>query len=137
MRNQLIGSAEGLRVTGIPNRRLLRTTAAVRALEETDGTATAWDLERLLWDLDDETGVHPEDLFDLAAEQGRQVRILAPQDGRLSTFDVEFDKPAPAHDEAEDKPVLAHDDAEDKPVTAHDDAEDKPVTAHDDAEDKA
>lgn len=137
VRNQLIGSAEGLRVTGIPNRRLLRTTAAVRALEETDGTATAWDLERLLWDLDDETGVHPEDLFDLAAEQGRQVRILAPQDGRLSTFDVEFDKPAPAHDEAEDKPVLAHDDAEDKPVTAHDDAEDKPVTAHDDAEDKA
>ncbi len=102
LRRRLAGGAEGLVVTGIPNRRLLRTTAAVRALEDTDGTATGWDLERLLWDLDDEAGAHPEELFDLAAEQGRRLRALVPPDGRLDTFDAVFGTPVPAHDDAED-----------------------------------
>ncbi|MFD0370484.1 amino acid adenylation domain-containing protein [Streptomyces sp. NPDC127114] len=103
LRQRLDAGPEGLLVTGVPNRRLLRTTAAVRALEETDGTATAWDLERLLWDLDDEAGVHPEQMYDLAAALGRPVRVLVPQDGRLDTFDVAFGSPVPAHDDAEDK----------------------------------
>ncbi|WP_164986374.1 non-ribosomal peptide synthetase [Streptomyces roseicoloratus] len=103
LRKRLTAGTGGLAVTGIPNRRLLRTAAAVRALEETDGTATAWDLERLLWDLDEEAGIHPEEMFDLAAAHGRPVRVLVPQDGRLSTFDVEFGSPVPAHDDAEDK----------------------------------
>ncbi|GAA0477263.1 hypothetical protein GCM10010361_47170 [Streptomyces olivaceiscleroticus] len=103
LRERLAGSADGLVVTGIPNRRLLRTSAAVRALEEIDGTATAWDLDRLLWDLDDTAGAHPEELFRLAAEEGRQVRALVPRDGRLDTFDAVFGTPGHAHDDAEDK----------------------------------
>ncbi|MFC9589042.1 amino acid adenylation domain-containing protein [Streptomyces sp. NPDC056944] len=103
VRRRLAGSAEGLVVTGIPNRRLLRTTAAVRALKEADGAATGWDLERLLWDLDDEAGAHPEELFDLAAEQGRRLRALVPADGRLDTFDAVFSTPVPAHDDTEDE----------------------------------
>ena len=103
LRKQLADHAGDLVVTGIPNRRLLRATAAVQALEESDPAATAWDLERLLWDLDETAGAHPEELFHLAADEERQVRALVPQDGRLDTFDAVFDRILPAHDDAEDK----------------------------------
>ncbi|MEV7570941.1 amino acid adenylation domain-containing protein [Streptomyces tanashiensis] len=103
VRRRLADGTEDLVVTGIPNRRLLRTAAAVRALEETDGAATGWDLERLLWELDEEAGARPEELFGLAAEHGRQLRALVPQDGRLDTFDAVFSTPVPAHDDAEDE----------------------------------
>ncbi|CAM5243047.1 amino acid adenylation domain-containing protein [Streptomyces tanashiensis] len=103
VRRRLADDTEDLVVTGIPNRRLPRTAAAVRALEESDGAATGWDLERLLWELDEEAGARPEELFDLAAEHGRQLRALVPQDGRLDTFDAVFSTPVPAHDDAEDE----------------------------------
>jgi len=86
----LAAEPAGLAVTGIVNRRLTRPGAAVRQLAELPGTATAWDLERLLWEADTEAGIHPEELHRLAAAAGRMVRLVVPPDGRLDRFDAVF-----------------------------------------------
>ncbi len=99
LRAQLASSRDGLRVTSIPNRRLTRVTSAVRALEALDATATAWDLDRRLWERDEDEGVHPEELHVLAAAAGLDVRTLVPRGGRLDTFDAVFTKPAEATDD--------------------------------------
>ncbi|MFI5778753.1 amino acid adenylation domain-containing protein [Nocardia sp. NPDC051570] len=89
LRRRLDEDPKGLRVSGIPNRRLTRAGAVVGILDRIDGRATAWDVERELWDADAD-GIHPEDVHDLAAELGRPVRLLVAQDGRLDRFDAAF-----------------------------------------------
>ncbi|MEV6805178.1 D-alanine--poly(phosphoribitol) ligase subunit DltA [Streptomyces sp. NPDC051132] len=96
LRERLAADTGPLTVTGIPNQRLTRTAAAVRALAAIDGDATVWDLERVLWDVDDSGGVHPEDVIALAARTGRSVRTLVGQDGRLDLFDAVFTPDAPS-----------------------------------------
>ena len=81
-------------VTGVPNRRLVRHAAAVRLLDGMQDEATVWDLERLLWEVDDESAPHPEDLVDAAGRAGRAVRLAVPADGSLHTVEARF---APAH----------------------------------------
>ena len=56
------------------------------------GNATAWELERLLWEADTESGLHPEELHELADATGRSVRLLVPPDGRLDHFDAVFER---------------------------------------------
>ncbi|MFD3542270.1 amino acid adenylation domain-containing protein [Streptomyces sp. NPDC058662] len=96
LRGRLAEEGGPLTVTGIPNQRLARPTAAVRALAALDGNATAWDLERVLWEVDEEAGVHPEDIVALAARSDRTVRTLVGRDGRLDLFDAVFAPAAPA-----------------------------------------
>ncbi|MDQ3404013.1 MAG: amino acid adenylation domain-containing protein [Actinomycetota bacterium] len=90
VRRILQDDSTGLRVSDIPNRRLIHTTAAVSTLGDADGNATAWDIHRLLWDVDTEDGVHPEDVVALAERTGRRVRLLVREDGRLDRFDAVF-----------------------------------------------
>ena len=52
--------------------------------------ATAWDLDRRLWELDDGAAVHPEDLLGLASSVGRDARVIVPWNGRLDAFDAVF-----------------------------------------------
>ncbi|MFG2292418.1 amino acid adenylation domain-containing protein [Streptomyces sp. NPDC048603] len=82
-------------VTGIPNRRLARPAAAVGAIASLADEETAWDLDRLLWEVDEGAAVHPEDLYAWADAAGRSLRALVPADGRLDAFDAVFG-PAPA-----------------------------------------
>ena len=77
-------------VTGIPNRRLAYPSAAVRELAALPDGATAWELQRVLWEADTDTGVHPEEVQDIAGKFNRPVRLLVPADGSLSTFDALF-----------------------------------------------
>lgn len=79
-----------LHVTGIPNQRLSRITNTIRALETMDPAATVWDLDRALWDAEERPSAHPEEVAALAAELGRQVRLLVPSNGQLDTFDAVF-----------------------------------------------
>ncbi|GAA3708023.1 amino acid adenylation domain-containing protein [Streptomyces tremellae] len=107
VRARLASGDDGLQVTGLPNRRLTQVSSAVRALAELDGAATAWDLDRVLWELDQDPGVHPEELHGLAAEAGLEVRTLVGRAGRLDTFDAVFTRPAGSQDSQ------THDDRED------------------------
>jgi natural product biosynthesis luciferase-like monooxygenase protein/amino acid adenylation domain-containing protein len=77
-------------VTGVPNRRLVRHAAAVRLLDGLPGEATVWDLDRLLWDVEEESVPHPEDLVRAAERAGRAVRLAVPADGSLHTTDAHF-----------------------------------------------
>ncbi|WNV87748.1 non-ribosomal peptide synthetase [Umezawaea sp. Da 62-37] len=77
-------------VTGVPNRRLARHAAAVDLLDGLPDTATVWDLERLLWEVDEETAPHPEDLVDAAGRAGRAVSLVVPADGSLRTTAAHF-----------------------------------------------
>ncbi|MGW4492361.1 amino acid adenylation domain-containing protein [Streptomyces sp. NPDC004376] len=79
-------------VRGIPNKRLARALAASRLLGEVGEETTLWELERLLWELDETTDTHPEEVAALATRLGRNVRLLVPQNGRLDHFDAFFDK---------------------------------------------
>ncbi|WP_441249244.1 amino acid adenylation domain-containing protein [Kitasatospora sp. McL0602] len=91
LRKLLAAEPGSLTVTGLSNARLLRNSAAVRALAESEGRTTAWELERLLWEVDESAGVHPEEMYELAAEAERQVYVTVAPDGRLDTFDVAFE----------------------------------------------
>ncbi|WP_217146441.1 hypothetical protein, partial [Streptomyces sp. AC627_RSS907] len=69
LRGHLARAGGPVLVTGIPNRRLVRTAAAVRVLADAADAGeatTAWDVERALWELtadtaDADAGAHPED----------------------------------------------------------------------------
>jgi hypothetical protein len=87
---RLTGTAGPVLVTGIPNRRLLRFARASQLLREMPCKATAWDLDRLLWEVDESAAVHPEDLFAVASSVGREVRVIVPTHGRLDSFDAVF-----------------------------------------------
>ncbi|MET9613650.1 amino acid adenylation domain-containing protein [Kitasatospora indigofera] len=90
LRKLLESDPAGITLTGVPNARLVRTAAAVKALAEAAGSTTAWELERLLWEVDGSGGLHPEDAFELAGPTGRRVTVSVPRDGRLDTFDAVF-----------------------------------------------
>jgi hypothetical protein len=88
-----------LLVTGIPNRRLVRPLALAELLEEAEQELTVWDLERRLWErCDEEAAVDPEDVAELAARLGRRVRLLAPEDGLMATFDAWFEEEGDGRD---------------------------------------
>lgn len=86
----LLSDPEGLVLTGIPNRRLMPSVAAAAELSALQDEATAWHLHRLLWQVDLDAGVHPEDLHRLAVAAGRNFRTVVATDGRLNTFDAVF-----------------------------------------------
>ncbi|MFF5718995.1 amino acid adenylation domain-containing protein [Streptomyces buecherae] len=98
LRGHLARAGGPVLVTGIPNRRLVGTAAAVRVLADAADAGeatTAWDVERALWELtadtaDADAGAHPEDVWELAARTGHTVRLLVPEDGRLDRFDALF-----------------------------------------------
>jgi natural product biosynthesis luciferase-like monooxygenase protein/amino acid adenylation domain-containing protein len=79
-----------LLVTGIPNRRLSRPARAFQLLRDLPCKATAWDLDRLLWEIDEGAAVHPEDVITMASSVGREARVIVPSDGRLDSFDAIF-----------------------------------------------
>ncbi|MEV7214669.1 amino acid adenylation domain-containing protein [Kitasatospora cineracea] len=99
LRDRLAADPGRLLVTGVPNRRLTRVTAAVRALADAPADATAWDLDRTLWSVDEDAAVHPEDLHALAEATGHRLTTRVRPDGRLDTFDALF-TPADTEDEA-------------------------------------
>ncbi|MFF2142320.1 amino acid adenylation domain-containing protein [Kitasatospora sp. NPDC058190] len=90
LRDRLVAEPGERLVTGIPNRRLVRVAAAVRALADAPGEATAWDLDRQLWSVDEEAAVHPEDLVEIAEATGHRLATRVRPDGRLDTFDAVF-----------------------------------------------
>jgi hypothetical protein len=79
-----------LTVTGVPDRRRRRPLALLRLLEAGGPTATAWDLERTLWELDDDRAIDPEVLVELGARLGRRVDLPVSAHGRPDEFDVTF-----------------------------------------------
>jgi ubiquinone/menaquinone biosynthesis C-methylase UbiE len=87
---RLARNTQPLLVTGIPSRRLLRITRASQLVRELPHKATAWDLDRMLWELDDSAAVHPEDLLGMASSVGHKARVLVPWNGRLESFDAVF-----------------------------------------------
>ncbi|AJE80497.1 amino acid adenylation domain-containing protein [Streptomyces albus] len=97
LRTRLAAASGPLLVRGIPNSRLAPLTAAAGALAELDEAATAWDLDRLLWEREHEAGLNPEDLHTLAAQYAMTVRTLVPDHGHLDTFDAHFTPATPAH----------------------------------------
>jgi SAM-dependent methyltransferase len=90
LRLRLARTPTALLVTGIPNRRLSRLARATELLRDMPCKATAWDLDRLLWEVDEAAAVHPEDLLAMAASVGREARVIVPHDGRLDSFDAIF-----------------------------------------------
>ncbi|MEU5366932.1 amino acid adenylation domain-containing protein [Streptomyces sp. NPDC005925] len=81
-----------LTVTALPDRRLVRPLAALALLRGEQGDRqTAWDLEKALWEVPDETAPHPEDLAELGERHGRAVRLTPPESGRTGAFDAIFE----------------------------------------------
>lgn len=75
-------------VTGVPNRRLSEPLAALALLDAAhDPGVTAGDLQRSLWEHDDE-GIDPEELFLMGEGQGRPVRLTPAVGG---VFDAVFE----------------------------------------------
>jgi amino acid adenylation domain-containing protein len=89
--DRLRGTPGGLAVTGVPNRRLAAPLALLRLLDEAAPEATAWDLERRLWEVDEDGAVDPEDLAAVGDRAGRRARLLVPGHGRLDEVDVVFE----------------------------------------------
>ncbi|QAT85340.1 long-chain-fatty-acid--CoA ligase [Corallococcus coralloides] len=79
------------RVTGIPNRRLVKPLALVKLLHAATPSQTAWDVERALWDADETRAVDPEALAALAEAHGLTVRLEVPTSARTGTFDAVFE----------------------------------------------
>jgi hypothetical protein len=88
---ELASHSGAVLVTGIPNRRVVRHYEAVRLTAELPDGATVWDLDRLLWEVDDTSAVHPEDLVDIATRAGRTVRTVVADDGSLHLVDALFE----------------------------------------------
>ncbi|MFC5475889.1 amino acid adenylation domain-containing protein [Paraherbaspirillum soli] len=82
----------GLTISGIPNQRLVRPLKLVQLLREADAAATAWDLEKALWEADDGSAVDPEAVAELGEQLGCRVRLLVPAHGRLHEFDAVFER---------------------------------------------
>jgi hypothetical protein len=80
-------------VAAIPNQRLIKPLAQLHLLNTLPADATAWDLERYLWRVDDGHAVNPEDVAGLAERLGLEVRLLVDKDGRMDVFDAHFTVP--------------------------------------------
>ncbi|HEX8106922.1 MAG TPA: MupA/Atu3671 family FMN-dependent luciferase-like monooxygenase, partial [Kofleriaceae bacterium] len=78
LRERLAASAAPLLVTGIPNRRLWRVARASQLLREMPHKATAWDLDRGLWEIDDGATIHPEDVLGMASSVAREAQVIVP-----------------------------------------------------------
>jgi amino acid adenylation domain-containing protein len=79
-----------LRVTGVPNSRLVRPLALLRLLDDADPDTTAWDLRRGLWEIDDDGIPAVEDIARLGDPTGRPTRLIASDGDEPATFDVLF-----------------------------------------------
>ena len=90
LRQRVAGDTRPIAVTGIPNRRLLKISEAVRLLHSLPERATVWELERRLWDVDVHAGWHPEDVVSIATSMGWRAQLVVPEDGRLDAFDAVF-----------------------------------------------
>jgi hypothetical protein len=90
LRQRVAGETKPIAVTGIPNRRLLKISEAVRLLNSLPEHATVWELERRLWDVDVRAGWHPEDVVSIAKSMGWRAQLVVPEDGRLDSFDAVF-----------------------------------------------
>ncbi|MEV0696799.1 MupA/Atu3671 family FMN-dependent luciferase-like monooxygenase [Saccharopolyspora sp. NPDC050389] len=80
-----------LTVTGIPNRRLVRPRALLQLLGEAADDTTAWELERLLCEVDESSAVDPESVVEFGERHGARVRLLVPEHGGLDEFDAVFE----------------------------------------------
>ncbi|HET9381765.1 MAG TPA: amino acid adenylation domain-containing protein [Streptomyces sp.] len=90
----LAGTApeRALAVSALPDRRLVRPLAALALLHGgPDAGQTAWDLEKALWEVPDETAPHPEDLAGLGERHGRAVRLSPSRSGGAGAFDAVFE----------------------------------------------
>lgn len=86
-----LAADRSLTVTGIPDRRRRRPLALLPLLDAPGPTTSAWDLERTLWELDDDSAVDPEALVGLGAQLGRRVRLILPEHGCLGELDARFE----------------------------------------------
>ncbi|MGW5642051.1 MupA/Atu3671 family FMN-dependent luciferase-like monooxygenase [Saccharopolyspora sp. NPDC003752] len=87
---QRIGTGP-LTVNGIPNRRLVRPRALLQLLGGIADDTTAWELERLLWEVDGSSAVAPESVVEFGERHGARVRLLVPEHGGLHEFDAAFE----------------------------------------------
>jgi len=79
-----------LRVTGVPNSRLVQPLALLRLLDDADTDTTVWDLRRRLWEIDDDSIPGVEDIAEFGDRASRPTRLIAPGGDELATFDVLF-----------------------------------------------
>jgi amino acid adenylation domain-containing protein len=91
-----LAADRSLTVTGIPDRRRRRPLALLPLLDAPGPTTTAWDVERTLWEIDDDRAVDPEALVALGARLGRRVRLNIPVHGRPGELDADFGPKEPA-----------------------------------------
>lgn len=88
--NRLQGTPT-LKVTGLPNQRLVRPLALVQLLRNAGADTMAWDLHRGLWEADDGHAASPEAVAELGERQGYRVSLLVSNDGDMAHFDALFE----------------------------------------------
>jgi amino acid adenylation domain-containing protein len=77
-------------VTGVPNARLARPRAALRALAGAAPDATAWEVARSVWMAEWDGAADPADLVALARERGLTALVGPTRSGRGTRLDVVF-----------------------------------------------
>lgn len=80
----------GLKVTDVPNARLVRPQAALRALDDAEPEATAWDLARSVWMADPGHAVDPAVVHRIARERDLDVHVRPAGSGDPTRLDLTF-----------------------------------------------
>ncbi|MEV7401901.1 amino acid adenylation domain-containing protein [Streptomyces sp. NPDC091267] len=78
----------GVRVTDVPNSRLVRPEAALRLLTQARPTDSVWEIARSLWTVGTDHAVDPADLHARGRAKGLGVRVEPARSGRLNCLDV-------------------------------------------------
>lgn len=85
-------SNERIRITKIPNRRLVRPLKLLQLLKIAAGNTSVWELERQLWDVDEFSAVEPESLVELGQSYGYDVSLLmSAESSQFDVFDALFE----------------------------------------------
>ncbi|MFI5593240.1 amino acid adenylation domain-containing protein [Amycolatopsis sp. NPDC051758] len=80
----------GRKVTGVPNARLVRPRAALRALDDADPAATAWEVARSVWMVPTGHAVDPADVHRVARERDLDVHVRPAASGDPTELDITF-----------------------------------------------
>ena len=78
----------GLRITDVPNLRLVLPEAMLQAMADAAPGATAWDIRRTVWPVSVDGGVDPADAMALAHERGLDARVEPARSGRRGCLDI-------------------------------------------------
>jgi SAM-dependent methyltransferase len=85
-----------LTVLDVPNQRLVAPLAALALVGAPPPQATAWDLQRAVWERDGGEAVEPEHLYALGEEARRRAVIAPARSGAPGCLDVVFARKEPA-----------------------------------------